>query len=135
VLPLHNVPLLELKPLFCSCLHRFNLRCFNSHGADGVLVHYIHVSSKSHITGITGRQSVTICINRTWNIHFGRSVPLSSIMNASVRKDAVRLSLHLWNYEGHESHQAAVILPPRNDSAVYSGTVTFTASKPVQVAI
>ena len=37
--------------------------------------------------------------------------------------------------KGHEGHQAAVILPPRNDSAVYSGTVTFTASKPVQVAV
>ena len=37
--------------------------------------------------------------------------------------------------KGHEGHQAAVILPPRNDSAVYSGTLTFTASKPVQVAI
>lgn len=37
--------------------------------------------------------------------------------------------------KGHEGHQAAVILPPRNDSAVYSGTLTFTASKPVQVAV
>jgi hypothetical protein len=37
--------------------------------------------------------------------------------------------------KGHEAHQAAVVLPPRNDSAVYSGTLTFTASKPVQVAV
>lgn len=37
--------------------------------------------------------------------------------------------------KGHEGHQATVILPPRNDSAVYSGTLTFTASKPVQVAV
>jgi hypothetical protein len=37
--------------------------------------------------------------------------------------------------KGHEGHQAAVILPPRNDSAVYSGTLTFTASKSVQVAV
>lgn len=37
--------------------------------------------------------------------------------------------------KGHEGHQAAVILPPRNDSAIYSGTLTFTASKPVQVAV
>ncbi|HZA69249.1 MAG TPA: hypothetical protein VE548_06065 [Nitrososphaeraceae archaeon] len=28
-----------------------------------------------------------------------------------------------------------MILPPRNDSALYSGTLTFTASKPVQVAV
>jgi hypothetical protein len=37
--------------------------------------------------------------------------------------------------KGHEGHQAAVILPPRNDSALYTGTLTFTASKPVQVAV
>jgi hypothetical protein len=37
--------------------------------------------------------------------------------------------------KGHESHQAAVILPPRNDSALYSGILTYTASKPVQVAV
>jgi hypothetical protein len=37
--------------------------------------------------------------------------------------------------KGHEGHQAAVILPPRNDSALYAGTLTFTASKPVQVAV
>src|SRR5215213_9234432 len=37
--------------------------------------------------------------------------------------------------KGHEGHQAAVILPPRNDSALYAGTMTFTASKPVQVAV
>ena len=37
--------------------------------------------------------------------------------------------------KGHEGHQAAVILPPRNDSTLYAGTLTFTASKPVQVAV
>jgi hypothetical protein len=37
--------------------------------------------------------------------------------------------------KGHEGHQAAVILQPRNDSALYAGTLTFTASKPVQVAV
>src|SRR5215213_494760 len=37
--------------------------------------------------------------------------------------------------KGHEGHQAAVILPPGNDSALYAGTLAFTASKPVQVAV
>jgi hypothetical protein len=27
--------------------------------------------------------------------------------------------------KGHEGHQAAVILPPRNDSALYTGTLTL----------
>lgn len=35
--------------------------------------------------------------------------------------------------KGHESHQVAVILPPREDQAVYSGDISFIASKPVEV--
>jgi len=34
--------------------------------------------------------------------------------------------------KGHESHQATVLLPPREDKAVYSGLLTFIASKPVE---
>jgi hypothetical protein len=37
--------------------------------------------------------------------------------------------------QGHEGHQAVLILPPRNDSSVYSGIITFTANKPVEVQI
>ena len=36
---------------------------------------------------------------------------------------------------GHEAHQLALILPPRDDSAIYQGTLTYTASKPVEVVI
>ena len=36
---------------------------------------------------------------------------------------------------GHESHQSAVILRLRADNALYDGTLTFTASKPVEVQI
>jgi hypothetical protein len=36
---------------------------------------------------------------------------------------------------GHESHQAAVILPPRDDGGLYSGVITYTASLPVEVAV
>jgi len=35
--------------------------------------------------------------------------------------------------KGHESHQVAVILPPREDQAVYTGIISFIASKPVEV--
>jgi hypothetical protein len=34
--------------------------------------------------------------------------------------------------QGHESHQVTVLLPPREDKAVYSGLLTFIASKPVE---
>lgn len=36
---------------------------------------------------------------------------------------------------GHESHQATVILPPRDDRGLYSGVLTYTASLPVEVAV
>jgi hypothetical protein len=36
---------------------------------------------------------------------------------------------------GHSSHQAAMILPPKSDGTVYSGTLTFTATKKVEVLV
>ena len=36
---------------------------------------------------------------------------------------------------GHEGHEIAFVLPPRNDGAVYSGVLTYTASKPVEVVV
>jgi hypothetical protein len=36
---------------------------------------------------------------------------------------------------GHETHQAAEILPLREDGSVYSGVLTFTASEPVEVVV
>lgn len=36
---------------------------------------------------------------------------------------------------GHEAHQLALILPPRDDGAIYQGTLSYTASKPAEVVI
>jgi hypothetical protein len=36
---------------------------------------------------------------------------------------------------GHQMHQAVVILPPRNDSKIYSGTLTFSSSHPVELIV
>jgi hypothetical protein len=36
---------------------------------------------------------------------------------------------------GHEEHQAAIILPLRQDGSVYSGVITYTASAPVEVVV
>jgi hypothetical protein len=36
---------------------------------------------------------------------------------------------------GHEGHQSSTLLKLRNDNAVYTGTVTFTSSKPVEVQV
>jgi hypothetical protein len=36
---------------------------------------------------------------------------------------------------GHETHQAVVAAPPREDGKIYSGVATFTASQPVEVVV
>lgn len=36
---------------------------------------------------------------------------------------------------GHQGHQAAIILPPRTDGKVWVGTVTWSASKPVELVV
>jgi hypothetical protein len=36
---------------------------------------------------------------------------------------------------GHEKEQVGIILPPRKDGGVYSGILTFHASKPVRVVV
>jgi hypothetical protein len=36
---------------------------------------------------------------------------------------------------GHSSHQLVMALPPRDDGKVWVGTVTWTASKPVEVVV
>src|SRR4051812_43940098 len=36
---------------------------------------------------------------------------------------------------GHSMHQLALVAPPRQDGKIWSGVVTFTASKPVEVVV
>ena len=36
---------------------------------------------------------------------------------------------------GHEAHQIVIALPPRDDGKMYSGQVTYSASKPVEIVI
>ncbi|NOJ30180.1 MAG: hypothetical protein DA328_08455 [Nitrososphaeraceae archaeon] len=36
---------------------------------------------------------------------------------------------------GHESHQIVIALPPRDDGKIYGGTVTYSASKAVEVVV
>jgi hypothetical protein len=77
------------------------------------------------------------------NMQFALQQPQQAIAQGQQEQSAVgvrivqqgTVSSDVDPLKGHEGHQAAVILPPRNDTAVYSGTLTFTASKPVQVAI
>ena len=36
---------------------------------------------------------------------------------------------------GHEAHQIVIALPPRDDGKMYSGQVTYSASKPVEIVV
>lgn len=38
-------------------------------------------------------------------------------------------------YTGHEGHQVVSVVPLRDDGKIWEGTVTWTASKPVEISI
>ena len=70
------------------------------------------------------------------------AVPLAS---AAPAKSPLQTSTHVTIQNttvsgqdplpGHQGHQLALILPPRADGKLWVGTVTWTASKPVELVI
>ena len=60
---------------------------------------------------------------------------LSLIMIAFVEQKTVMSQPAPVRHPGQPSHEVVLALPLRNDGKVWSGTVTFTASKPIEVEI
>src|SRR5436190_24387104 len=52
--------------------------------------------------------------------------------NATIQKTGVSAPDPL---PGHSAHQLVMALPPRSDGKIWVGTVTWTASKPVEVVV
>jgi hypothetical protein len=66
------------------------------------------------------------------------STPTAATQEPPVNQNFVRQGTVASGQDplpGHESHEIAFILPPRNDGGVYSGVLTYTASKPVEVVV
>jgi hypothetical protein len=66
------------------------------------------------------------------------STPTAATQEPPVNQNFVRQGTVASGQDplpGHESHEIAFVLPPRNDGGVYSGVLTYTASKPVEVVV
>src|SRR5918994_1934299 len=64
--------------------------------------------------------------------------PTAAIQEPAVNQNFVRQGTVASGQDplpGHESHELAFVLPPRSDGGVYSGVLTYTASKPVEVVV
>ena len=64
--------------------------------------------------------------------------PTAAVQEPPVNRNFVRQATVASGQDplpGHESHELAFVLPPRSDGAVYSGVLTYTASKPVDVVV
>jgi hypothetical protein len=64
--------------------------------------------------------------------------PTAAVQEPPVNQNFVRQATVASGQDplpGHESHELAFVLPPRSDGGVYSGVLTYTASKPVEVVV
>jgi hypothetical protein len=60
------------------------------------------------------------------------SNPLQSSLHVTIQNTTISSQDPL---PGHQGHQLAMVLPPRSDGKLWVGTVTWTASKPVELVI
>lgn len=58
--------------------------------------------------------------------------PLQSSSHVTIQNTSASVQDPL---PGHSSHQLAIVLPPRTDGKLWVGTVTWTASKPVELVV
>ena len=58
--------------------------------------------------------------------------PLQTLTHVTIQNTTTSVQDPL---PGHQGHQAAIIIPPRDDGKLWVGTVTWTASKPVELVI
>src|ERR671911_2503246 len=66
------------------------------------------------------------------------SAPTAATQEPPVNQNFVRQGTVASGQDplpGHEGHELAFVLPPRGDGGVYSGVLTYTASKPVEVVV
>jgi hypothetical protein len=57
---------------------------------------------------------------------------LSAATNFTAQKTAISTVDQL---PGHQMHQAAIVVPQRTDGMIWVGTISWTASKPVEVRL
>ena len=79
-------------------------------------------SSKSHSNGTTNSQTETPSSN------------LLALHEITIQNTSMSVPAPV-RHPGQPSHEVVFALPLRNDGKIWSGTVTFTASKPIEVEV
>src|SRR5438128_3001317 len=89
--------------------------------------------------------TTTLVLAAFAGLFFGATSIVIPSASAAPPKSAMQTSTHVTiqntttsNQDplpGHQSHQAAIILPPRTDGKLWVGTVTWTSSKPVELGV
>ena len=90
----------------------------------------------SLFTGATKAYAQTNSTGNTTSASSSMQSPAASAANTTgnvtIQKTGVSAPDPL---PGHSAHQLVMALPPRSDGKVWVGTVTWTASKPVEVVV
>ena len=99
------------------------------------------LAQESEIESISATEGTANTTEGTANTTEGASVPAtpepkaSSVeIGGSIAQQGTVTSTQ-DPLPGHEAHQLAILLPPRVDGSIYEGTLTYTASKPVEVVV
>ena len=99
------------------------------------------LAQESEIESISATEGTANTTESTANTTEGASVPAtpepkaSSVeIGGSIAQQGTVTSTQ-DPLPGHEAHQLAILLPPRVDGSIYEGTLTYTASKPVEVVV
>jgi hypothetical protein len=67
-------------------------------------------------------------------VMIGENAQATLSTNATVTLQGTAMST-VDTLPGHEHHQAVVVLPARTDGKIWVGTISWTASKPVEVRL
>jgi hypothetical protein len=83
-------------------------------------------------TGTAGANSTGNTTKASSSLQSPASSAANMSGNVTIQKTGVSAPDPL---PGHSAHQLVMALPPRSDGKVWVGTVTWTASKPVEVVV
>jgi hypothetical protein len=95
----------------------------------GILFMAAAITANAQIPGITPQQA---SIDEQLSLQEQQSTASGQADTITIQKTSESTTDPL---PGHSAHQLVMALPPRDDARVWVGTVTWTASKPVEVFV
>jgi hypothetical protein len=86
------------------------------------------LTASAQVPGVTPQQGGTDDQSASQGQQTSSSLPPNVTIQRTLKSSVDPLP-------GHQGHQLALALPPRNDGKVWEGTVTWTSSKPVELVV